>query len=98
MFSIVTEESKQIIMLAKQRRGLIEPRGRLGETHGRAEQPDCAGCGMLAFPDKAALLNMRVVEGLADLVDRAAGNAGGAQLGQPFIGWTLEKGLLENRD
>ena len=39
---------------------------------------DGAGGGMVAFPDEVASLDLGVVKDLADGVDGAAGDAGGA--------------------
>ena len=51
---------------------------------------------MLKLDDHAALLNLRIVEGFVERVDRAAGDFGSAELIEPVVGVVLKEEWFED--
>src|SRR6266568_5869249 len=89
--------SHLLIILTQQRRRLVQPGRGLRKVHRRPRQLDFSRLWMVAFPDIAACLDMRVVENLAHTIDGTTGDTGSTQLWQPFIGRAREERFLQYR-
>src|SRR6266566_5737020 len=82
-------------VLAEQRRGAADGRGRGGGAHGKAEHPGGAVAGLLDLGDGLEVLDLRIGEDLVELVDGPGRDRRALEALLPLGGGGAGEGLLD---